>query len=243
MPANNEVIEAVRRELERFGLKSQVAHLGKHVEVSWVLPNGQPRHTVCPNTPSDHRSSLNARAQVRRMMRADNVEVPPLNVTSFERAMSLPKPVEPPPIRIQRLEDDLSVMLDWLAEVREELASSREEAAHLRSLMDNVQVSVSFGGGRVITHAKAVEVPAEPAPFVHPTYAGGPSAKIMNLLANGAWVHRQTIAKETAVDLKTVSSTLQYLSKDGRVENGLRGFWRKKPGQEAAPAEGSSQAV
>lgn len=64
----NEVTDAVMRELEAHGLHGSIEHRGKHQAVVWEQ-DGKRRSYICPLTPSDVRAWINARGDVRRMLR------------------------------------------------------------------------------------------------------------------------------------------------------------------------------
>jgi hypothetical protein len=64
----NEVLDTVTRELNAVGIMPRIEHGGKHLKVQW----GQRTYTA-PKTSSDHRACLNARAEVRRMLKEDGM--------------------------------------------------------------------------------------------------------------------------------------------------------------------------
>lgn len=64
------LLRQARKFIETEGLTvDSILHGGKHIKAVVRTPNGK-QHTVCfPNTPSDPRSLLNKRAQLRKLHR------------------------------------------------------------------------------------------------------------------------------------------------------------------------------
>lgn len=74
--ADDSVLGVVTAELRRYGIKPVVDVTGSgHRVVIWQLAGHPERRVVVPSTASDHRASLNARADVRRYIRADTREL------------------------------------------------------------------------------------------------------------------------------------------------------------------------
>lgn len=68
----NECIEVALKELGAVGVAATVRHSGKHAAIEWK--HGiEDRIYHSPLTPSDRRSHLNVRADIRRMLRADGL--------------------------------------------------------------------------------------------------------------------------------------------------------------------------
>lgn len=220
MGARNELVEVVLRELECFGITGEVVHRGKHIEVVWFVA-GQRRSNIVSASASDHRAWLNARGEVRRTLRADNVQPAPRdNVLSFKNAISVPKPVELPLERIKKLEEEVTILLDWLVDER-----ARADALEVK--LKNVKVTISFDA--------PAPVPVLVKPSIKTAGDGGPSDRILVALAHGKWVAKQALQKETGIEDRNLSATLNYLkNKKGLIENGQRGYWRKKPEQQVA---------
>ncbi len=68
----NECIEAVIEELRTVGIDPTVRHGGKHAVIEWDH-RGARRVFHAPLTPSDWRSHLNSRSQVRNILRSDGL--------------------------------------------------------------------------------------------------------------------------------------------------------------------------
>jgi hypothetical protein len=73
----NREVEVVLRELARWRLpdKPSISNGGRHVRISWRLPTGQERTATVSSTPSDWRGARNSRADVRRVLRADGIQL------------------------------------------------------------------------------------------------------------------------------------------------------------------------
>jgi hypothetical protein len=67
----NPVVDAVLYELEAVGIKPTVLQNG-HLKVRWSHA-GHPRTCIVSGSPSDWRAPIQARAVVRRQLRADGV--------------------------------------------------------------------------------------------------------------------------------------------------------------------------
>lgn len=230
-PLRNACVTGVREELERYGLRStaEVVNNG-HVEVSWEW-KGQRRFSRMSATPSDCFAHLKALADVRRILRRDEVPLPVAKVTTLAYALSPPKPVAPQVDRLKHLEGEFMNLLDMVGDVHAEFDTLKAlaeqvqaENADLKAKLAGLRVTVSFGD-------TSVPVPIKPEVKVTRVYEKpeGPSARILEHMPVGRWVPISEIYTTLKIDQKLVSSTLQYLKKvKGLVENGQRGLWRKK---------------
>lgn len=211
MSGRNEEAEASLAELERFGIRGQLRDRGKHLEVYWAYADGRERSKIVARSGSDHRGPLNARGEVRRQLRADNVQPPAPEVVVLQKAFSLPSPNDSGAVRLAKLERDFDSLLDLVIELQDKLARARVVSA------------LDFG---VLT--------APVATFAPPLgkKSGKASSNVLEALADGRWKHRQDIAQECNTSVTNVSSTLNYLAKrvtPPKVEVGQRGLWRKVP--------------
>lgn len=110
-------IRIVQDELRRYGLASTLERTGSgHCAITWMGFKG-PRTYVQSYSPSDNaRTALNARAQVRRMLREDGHEPPRQRErTALERLTTPGQPVDPLARRVAQLEYEMALMLDVLA--------------------------------------------------------------------------------------------------------------------------------
>lgn len=248
MSRQTEEVEVILRELRAYGLKGQVENRSKHIEVYWQYPDGRSRSHICPASGSDCRGWLNSRARVRRWLREDGIQPPAPEKRVLERALNLPSPEDSGVARLERVEKDNEALLDWVAELQETVTV-------LQKMLSQVNVSVRFGDVPEVSVAPPEEdtvaqgsFPAPvPAPTEPPvTYvrqgvsAADPSPPgfahrqtkkqlVWALLQGGTWVHKGLIEKETKLPSAHVSNTLHILKSEGYVENGMRGYWRKKP--------------
>lgn len=69
---SNACIDAAVAELRACNIEPTISHGGKHIAIEWKH-NGQNRTFTTAATPSDHRAPLNARTDVRRMLRNDGL--------------------------------------------------------------------------------------------------------------------------------------------------------------------------
>lgn len=84
--SKNEELAAILHELAGVGIHSPiVAPGGKHLQVRWETNAGS-RFYSLPRTGSDWRGARNARAEVRRMLRADGLLIEEKSEPSAERA-------------------------------------------------------------------------------------------------------------------------------------------------------------
>ena len=74
MSVLNACINAVISELEAVGLKPVLMHGGKHQTVCWQH-NNTGRKFVVPTSPSDWRAPMNARSDIRKILKADGLIV------------------------------------------------------------------------------------------------------------------------------------------------------------------------
>ena len=211
MSGRNEEVEASLAELERYGIRGQVRDRGKHLEVFWVYSDGRARAKIVARSGSDHRGPLNARGEVRRQLRADNIQIPTPEVVVLQKAFSLSSPNDSGAVRLARLERDFDSLLDLVIELQDKLARAR------------VVSTLSFEP-EVVREA--------PVPSVSvgvPVKAG---TAILTVLADGRWRDRNDIANTSGVDVRKVSNALNYMAHKvtpPKVESGQRGLWRKVP--------------
>ena len=72
----NPCLEIALAELESAGIRGvERTYDGKHPQLRWRVNGGTLRIYAVPGTPSDMRSPLNVRANIRRLLRADGVAV------------------------------------------------------------------------------------------------------------------------------------------------------------------------
>ena len=86
----NPCLEIALAELESAGIRGIERTYGsKHPQLCWRVNGGALRCYAVPGTPSDVRSPLNVRADIRRLLRADGIAV------GSEKTESPPPPRKP----------------------------------------------------------------------------------------------------------------------------------------------------
>lgn len=72
----NEELDAALNELKAAGISDPiVSRGGRHLQLRWQLGNGAIRFFSVSTTPSDRRGPRNARAEIRRLLKADGLLV------------------------------------------------------------------------------------------------------------------------------------------------------------------------
>lgn len=101
----NPCLDAALHELESAGIRDVAqARGGKHLQLRWKVNGHGLRMYPVPLTPSDWRSPLNVRAEIRRLLREDGV-LPERS----ERPAPPPKPA-PKPDRLTELEQRITAL-------------------------------------------------------------------------------------------------------------------------------------
>ncbi len=98
------------RELTRFGINPHMEQTnGNHVRIEWEI-GGKAQSILTANSPSDHRAILNARARIRRQLRAAGVyhhQQRHARPSETEDAYTLAE-------RVEQLELDVITLLDMI---------------------------------------------------------------------------------------------------------------------------------
>ena len=123
MSQRNEHLDLIINELERYGLRGEVSDRGKHLEVAWTTPHGR-RFVIAARTPSDWRAGLNTRSEVRKLLKADNMQVKHISELSYQKAMSLPKHVMPTEHVLQQ---DVIVLTDMVFELQSHISVLQQQ--------------------------------------------------------------------------------------------------------------------
>jgi hypothetical protein len=99
----NSCLDIALRELESAGIRDiEQVRGGKHLQLRWQINGHGLRVYTLPATPSDWRSPLNTRAEIRRMLREDGVLHAP------ERPKPPPRPAPKPVGRLGEIERRLA---------------------------------------------------------------------------------------------------------------------------------------
>lgn len=221
MAQRQEHLELMLEELEKYGLVGEISERGKHLEIAWQSPAGR-RFIIAPRTPSDWRSSMNCRSDMRKLLRADNLQPVSVSNLSFQKAMALPK--EPVLPKEQLIQKDVEALTELVFELQGQIDSMKQYiATALREqLMSMTVVS------RVEFQQPKVKLPKE----VRETYAemmAKPVRKtdlVWSLLSSN-WKEVRSLVDETGINRAHINTILQKFRREGKVENGLRGQWRR----------------
>ncbi|WP_445215447.1 hypothetical protein ACKWRH_23490 [Bradyrhizobium sp. Pa8] len=199
MAYHNELTEIALNELKAHGIKGHLRDTnGGHIEITWrVVPEKEVRTIIVAKTTSDWRARMNTRAEVRRLLRADNVtlkmqhEKKPHKVPHLNKALSLPQP------------ETLSVP-DRLSAISSELSDLTELVLRLTKISTTVRDTV------------AVHVP-KPETIVPPPPSSR-SIKLVEYLSEERWVTIDTLPRDTGLKPEQIKLKLQYLKQHDLVE-------------------------
>jgi hypothetical protein len=190
----NEALDYVTAEFKSRGIRFETETTGSnHIEIRWqVSKEKEVRSYFVPNSPSDVRGRLNARAQVRRLLRQDGVKLeqepaPRSPATLLARALDMPKPELPIPELIKAL---------------------RAEVADLTELVLEMGVSVSV----VRDHLLKPQMQPERKPSVR-------SKKLLDFVAPN-WNSLDAIARDMALPVEKVKHKCYYLKDKVELSGG-----------------------
>jgi len=223
MTQRHEHIDLLLDELERYGLRGEVADRGKHLEVAWQTPHGR-RFVITARTPSDWRAGLNTRSTLRKLLRADNLQLKQVSELTFQKAMSLPKQ------GISRelvLQNDVAALTDLVFEMHQQIAALQEQNAALNDRMNSITIVSRIEFASPDDGASIARLADEETTQSSPFRQGSTQAKIFACLTYQFKLFSD-ILKEAGIDKKYVASTLSKAKRLGYAENGLRGMWRRK---------------
>ncbi|MGY2987735.1 hypothetical protein [Bradyrhizobium sp. USDA 4508] len=193
---SNELQQIAVNELRLYGIKPECRPNGRgHIEIVWrACPEKEERVVVVAKTPSDWRSRMNARAEVRKYLRADNVQLAtqakPRNPkqTMLQDALSLPQDVIPIP---------------------DQLTALRGELADLTALMVRL-LKVAHGTRETVEKVLPKEAPA-------PVKLSSRSIKIAEYLSLDSWISITALVRDTGLTLKQIQLKLGYLQRLGEI--------------------------
>lgn len=233
--ARHEIIDLLMEEIERYGLKGEVNDRSKHLEFSWEGPHGR-RFIIVAKTPGDHRASLNSRADLRRMLKADGLSiVKPSQTALFAKAMSLPKaPYFTPDDRFKIMSNDVETLTDLVVFQQDVIASLQRSILALENKFSTMKVTTQVSFTEQVVAAEAAQ-PVEQV--IIRNYGdqdwtprkGSNQRAVLDTLTT-QWCSAVEISGLVDVGLKQVNTILSKLKKAGYAENSLvsRGYWRLK---------------
>lgn len=214
----------LERDLRNAGIKPEISRTGSgHMRIDFEA-GGQPQFILTSWTPSDHRSTLNARARIRKILRTTGMLNKAVPVGKLDKALSTPMPTDPFGERIEYLERTVDTLLDLCAVLAERAGVDLEPPA------------------------------PPPEPVIEPPVimmkTEHHQSKLRDLLSvmTFNWLPVADIVARSGHERRAMVSALAYAKKQGLVENGQRGMWRRVPGSViperkwAAPTHGPSKS-
>lgn len=226
MAQRNEDVDMLMEELERHGLRGELGERGKHLEIAWNAPAGR-RFIIIAKTPSDWRGSMNSRSDMRKLLRADGLQPKPISELSFQKAMSLPKPVAI--TKELLLQKDVDTLTDLVFEMQGQIDSMKQyigEALREQLAAMTVTSKVSFGDAEFEAALKHdTDLIAK---VVLPLKAKrGTKTDLVWSLLSSQFKEKRWLVEQSGIESNHLNSILQKFRRDGKVENGLRGQWRR----------------
>lgn len=110
----NPCLEAALKELDAVGIRQVEQVRGaKHLQLRWQVNGHGLRIYSVPGTPSDWRSPLNTRAEIRRLLREDGV------LTAPDRPEPPAAPPAPKIDRLSKLERRVQALEDLVRTIQE----------------------------------------------------------------------------------------------------------------------------
>jgi hypothetical protein len=221
MSSHSEHREFLERELAKVGVKPEILRNGgDHMEMRWRSNEGRLRSILTSWTPSDHRSVLNARARMRKILRDDGMlEIKPRKekVPKLAKALAMPVIPDTDRTRIERLENDVNTLLDMLKDLTAKLV------AHGIKLEDEPVQAPPPAQPITPPVVKTVE-PKQPK---QPKERKNAWRHYFLLCLEYQPVHLSVIAKRAECTYGCASVRLDVLKKEKMVENTGSGMWRK----------------
>lgn len=128
--ANENPLKMLASEFKLWGVDFATKIRGSnHVELVWrATPDKEERSYILASTPSDSRGWLNARADIRRLFRADGLVLKELIARKppLEKALALPRPVDTTADQIQMLRAEVADLTDLVLDLTGALTLVRD---------------------------------------------------------------------------------------------------------------------
>lgn len=227
MSQRQEHLDLLIEELERYGLRGEISDRGKHLEVAWNSPAGR-RFVIVARTPSDWRAGLNTRSELRKLLRADNLQPKQISELSFQKAMSLPKQQVASPQLV--LQNDVDALVELVFELQAQIVAISEQNQLLQDKMNSITVTSRI---EFVNQEKAAEqdlftektfAEIGEIPFMH----GSIQYRICASLTS-QFRPVKDIVEQSNAPIKYVYNTLNKAKNKGFAEQGaIRGTWRRK---------------
>ncbi|WP_063685492.1 hypothetical protein [Bradyrhizobium stylosanthis] len=210
MAYSNELTEIALNELKLHGVKGQTRDTnGGHIEIAWqVVPEKEVRRVFVAKTASDWRARMNTRAEVRKLLRADNVTLKAQNQRP-EKPKPLTKALElPQPDAVVPLPDQMKALRGEVADLTELVLRLTKIAAGMREVLT--------------TH---VPKPQPAAPVMKPSSR---SIKLVEYLSLDRWIAISALVRDTGLTPTQIKLKLHYLKQHDQIDI-YRGEVRLKP--------------
>jgi hypothetical protein len=204
-------------ELTKVGLRPRLSQTnGNHARIEWET-GGKVHSIVTSSTPSDRRSTLNARARIRRQLRDQGFYKPTergslLDTNGYS---DLDHRVPTLEDRVAQLELDVITLLDVIA--------TKDEGGGF----DAGWQAASEAVRKTLDHAAKPEEVTAPAPKV--VQKSKPRSSLLFFIPCDKWSRASGIARQSGKTAQQVSTMLWQLKKRGLVEHDkVRHLYRKK---------------
>lgn len=237
--SRNEVTDLLLDELEKYGITGSVEERGKHLAIVWQI-GGRIRQLFTSKTPSDWRTGMNSRSEMRRLLREDNAKL--LEPTAFNKAMSLPQPVRVSPAEREVLKNkDIDALIEMVFDLQSQLSrlENRLAGATVVSRIEFAappHISVPVSEPQQVTLQEIPEAAPvqETSDLVKAPWEqrwtprhGSQQYNILGVFTREKPLSLDMISDLTGQNKKYVSATIHKLSKAGLIESPHRGWWRR----------------
>lgn len=207
---NEDVLKNLQSEFKLWGVKPRIEYLKSgHIALCWNATEDKPeRRHVIPKTGSDWRGWMNARSEIRKLFKQDNL--------SIKEQVRKPKPVLQKALSVpEHVETDV----DQIKLLRAEVSDLSEMI-----LMMNKTLRELIAVTPPTDVPQFLPPPPPPAPILKPSVR---SIKAIDFVGT-AWNSTDALARDMGLPSKKVYMKLNYLMNQGLVER-QNGRWRKKP--------------
>lgn len=179
MSADTE-LAVVKRELALYGIKPEVETTGgNHIKVSWQIAGKARRSMTVANTGSDWRGPLNERANVRRLLREDNVQLAIARETNGN-GHAHPKPAATPllhqaiavPVETVPLPKQIEALRAEAADLTDAVVAMMAQVDDIQRTVQGMWDALGSDIGEIMAMLKPAPAPAPaPAPIAAPAAA------------------------------------------------------------------------
>ncbi|MGY8677285.1 hypothetical protein Q2941_05635 [Bradyrhizobium sp. UFLA05-153] len=201
MAYSNELTEIALNELKLHGVKGHTRDTnGGHIEIAWqVVPEKEVRRVFVAKTASDWRARMNTRAEVRKLLRADNVTLKSQNEKQPQKPKPLTKALElPQPDAVIPLPDQFKALRGEVADLTELVLRLTKIATGMREVLT--------------TH---VPKPQPAAPEMKPSSR---SIKLVEYLSLDRWIAISALVRDTGLTPTQIKLKLHYLKQHDQIE-------------------------